>query len=108
MFFSWSVRSAAEILREIEFPGLGIDGDDLARAGNSRALERRESDAATTDDDDTGARRNMDRVERGAEAGRDTATDERGAIKRHVLSNLHERSFGTEHLLGKRREVGEL
>ena len=87
--------------RDVELPRLGVDGDDLAGADDPRTLEGRESDAAEADDDYAGAGGNVHRIERRAESGRDAATDQRRAVQRHVVADLHERAFRAQHLLGE-------
>src|SRR3546814_10397705 len=46
-------------------------------------------------------------VERRTDAGQDRAPDERGAIERNILVDLHHRPFGQEHELGETAKIGE-
>ena len=92
----------AELLGQIELPGLSVDGDDLARADDPRALQGGEADAPAADDGHARPGRDVHCVQRGPEARGDAAANQAGAIQGHVVSNLHQRAFGREHLLGKR------
>ena len=47
-------------------------------------------------------------AEHRADAGGDAAADERGAVERHVVADLHQRVLVHEHLLGERAAVDEL
>ena len=95
-------------LRQRELRFELIDGDDHARAGDSRALDRREADAAASENRDGRSGLDARGVEHGAHPGRDAASDERGAVQRHVVADLHQRVFMHQHLLGVRRKVGKL
>ena len=47
-------------------------------------------------------------VQHRADAGGDAAADQRGAVERHVVANLHDGVLVHEHPFGIGREVGEL
>src|SRR5262249_56750133 len=65
-------------------------------------------DAARTVDCDRRARLDTRGVEHGADAGGHAAADQGRAIERHVVADLHQTALVDQHLLGVRREVGEL
>jgi len=98
----------AEPLRHREFTLEHIDCDYFSRAGNSRALDCSESDAAGAEDGNGRAGLYFGGVEHRADAGRDAASDERGAIEREVLANFHHRVFVEQHFLAVGRDVEEL
>ena len=65
-----------------------VDGDDPGRAGDARALDHGLADAAAADDGDGRARLDLGGVERGADAGRDAAADERELLVGQVGLDL--------------------
>ena len=89
-------------LRKFELALDHVDGDDLVRAGDACALDCGESDSAATDHGRRLTRHDLGRAEDRAQTGRDTATDERRAVERHILVDLHEGVLVNEHLLGER------
>src|SRR3546814_18788399 len=84
-----------------------VDGENLARAGDPRALDDRGADAAATEYRDARPGFDLRGVERRTDAGQDRAPDERGAIERNILVDLHHRPFGQEHELGETAKIGE-
>src|SRR3546814_11878960 len=84
-----------------------VDGENLARAGDPRALDDRGADAAATEYRDARPGFDLRGVERRTDAGQDRAPDERGAIERNILVDLHHRPFWQEHELGETAKIGE-
>ena len=98
----------AEFAGEGELVLDGVDGDDLARAGDPRALNGGEADAARAVDGDCRAGLDGGGVERCAGAGHHAAADQRGLVERHVVAHMDERVFVDERVLSVGGEVGEL
>src|SRR3546814_15592594 len=67
----------------------------------------RGADAAATEYRDARPGFDLRGVERRTDAGQDRAPDERGAIERNILVDLHHRPFGQEHELGETAKIGE-
>ena len=72
------------------------------------ALDHVQADAATADHGDGRYGRDCGGAEHGAEARRHRAADERGAVQRHVLADLHQGVLVDQHLLAEARQVQEL
>ena len=98
----------AEPLRHREFAFELVDRDDLARAGDPRALDCREADAARAEHRDGRAGLDFGGVQHRADAGGDAASDQRGAIERDVLADFHQCVLMQQHLLAVGRNVEEL
>src|SRR3546814_6066857 len=67
----------------------------------------RGADAAATEYRDARPGFDLRGAERRTDAGQDRAPDERGAIERNILVDLHHRPFGQEHELGETAKIGE-
>ena len=98
----------AELAREFELTRHRVDRDDAARAGDRRAVDARQADAAAADHRNRRARFDLRGVDHRADAGRDAAADQRRAVERHVGADLHDGVFVHQHVLGERRQVQEL
>src|SRR5262249_8698476 len=98
----------AQLLRRRQLVLDDVHRNDHPRSRDAGALDRGEADATGAEHGDRGARRDLGWVERSAYAGRDAAADQRRAVERHVVRNLHDRVLVDEHLLGVAGEVREL
>src|SRR6185369_14828236 len=72
-------------------------------AGEAGTLDDIEADAAQTEDDDIGAGLDLRRVDDGADAGRDTATDIADLVEGCVLTYLGERDLRHHGVIGEGR-----
>ena len=98
----------AHALRHLQLSVEHVHADDLAGAADARALHDRKSHAATAEHGDRLPGREARGAQRRADAGKDTATDERGAIERKRGVDLHERVFVQQHVIGIARDAREL
>ena len=98
----------AQPLGESELRFELIDRDDHPCAGDPRALNSREADAAASEDRDRRSGLDARGVEHGAHPGGNAASDKRGAVQRHVVADFNQRVFVHQHLLGVSRKVGKL
>ena len=74
----------AEPPRDLELARVEVAGDDARRAGQPRALDHRQADAAAADHGDRRAGRHLGGVAHGADAGRHRAADDRHDVQRRV------------------------
>src|ERR1700722_13327534 len=81
-----------------------VDGDDIAGAGQGRALHRVDTDAADAVDDDRVARLDRGRVHGRTPAGWHAAADERDLVQRQVVIDLHARKLRDGGVLGERAQ----
>ena len=95
----------AEDLRLLPLELDRVDGDDVAGAGQRRALHRVHADAAAADDHDGLARLDLGGVGRRAPAGGDAAGHERGLVERDVRGDLDDRRLVHDAVLGERAEA---
>jgi len=72
----------AEPQRSVELRRREIDGDNLPRAGRHRAYDRRQADAAETDDRDRTADGDARRVDDRADASQHRTAEQRGVLER--------------------------
>jgi HAMP domain-containing protein len=86
----------------------GAARHDPGRSGDRRGVDRRQADAARAEHRDGRAGLHPRGVHHRAVAGDDAAADQRSEVQRHVLADLHQRVLVHQHLLGERRQVGEL
>ncbi len=100
----------AEAMREFELRFVEIDRDDRIRAGHACTNDRREADAAHTEDGNALAALHAGGVDHGACAGHYRAADDRGDVARRSRIRFHhvlfvgQREIGPrEHVLGLRR-----
>ena len=100
--------SGPEGERLFEFGRARIDGDDLARASDGRAVYRGQANSATPNDDDGRPDFDLSGVDHRPETGHHRAANEGAAVEGHVVSHFHTGPFVDEHLLGVRPEVEEL
>src|SRR5258705_1279396 len=80
---------------------VNVDADDLVSTNHLRTLDDVEPDAAEAKHYDIGARRDLGRVDDGADAGRHAATDVAALVERRILADLRHRD------LRQHGEVGE-
>ena len=85
-----------------------VDRDDVARAGERRALDRVDADAADPVDHGRVARPDAARVHRGAPSGRHPAADQRHRLERQVVVDLDAGVLGHHRPLGERAEQAHL
>ena len=90
------------------FSTCAVDRDDAGRAGQARALDGAQADAAAADHRDGLAGPHHGPVEHRAEAGRDAAAEQRGEVERHLRRDPHGRRLVHEQLLREARHVQEL
>ena len=92
--------------RELRFDR--VNGDDHAGAADARALDGAQANASAAKHRDGRAGLDARCVQHGAHSGRDSAADERQAVKGDIFAHLHDRMFVQQHLFGVAAEVGEL
>jgi hypothetical protein len=97
-----------EVFRDLELALTNVHRDDLARAGDPRPLDHRNPHAARAKYRDSRAGRDLRRIQRRPDAGRDRASEQRCPVKRDVVGDLQNGAFVQEHPLGKGAEVGKL
>jgi len=82
--------SASALARRI-----GIHADDHVGAGDPRALDHVEPDAAETEYHHVGARLDLGGVDHRADAGGHAAADVAHLVERRILADLGQRDSGT-------------
>src|SRR3546814_9428190 len=87
----------AEAFRLFKLAVDDVDGENLARAGDPRALDDRGADAAATEYRDARPGFDLRGVERRTDAGQDRAPDERGAIERNILVDRKSTRLNSSH-----------
>ncbi len=97
-----------ELTGEVQLGSHRVHGDDPACPGNGCAVDAGQAHPATADDGHGRARLHFSGVDDGAHAGGHPAADQRGAVERHVVADLHHRVLVDEHHLCERAQVGEL
>jgi hypothetical protein len=95
----------AESPRHRELTFEFVDRNNLSRAGNLRALNRREPYAARAENRDRGSRLDFRGPQYRADAGGNAASDQRRAIEWNVLADFHERVLMQQHLLAIGRYI---
>ena len=75
----------------------------LSAPSDSRALDHVQADAAEAEHDDVGAGLDLGRVDHGADAGRDAATDVADLVERRVLADLRECDLREHGVVRERR-----
>ena len=93
----------AELLGQRLAPGIDVHADDLVGPRDSRALDHVEADAAEAEHHDVGAGLDPGRVDHGADAGRDAATDVADLVERRVLADFRERDLRQHGVVRERR-----
>ncbi len=93
----------AEFFRDRPPRRIEIDANDLVGAGDARALDDVEPDAAEPEYRDIGARPHFRGVDDGADAGGDAAADVANFIERRVLAHFGERDFRQHGEIGEGR-----
>ena len=98
----------AEFSREGELVFGEIDGDDLARAGESRAEDDAQAYAAEADHRDRLTGFDLRGVDDRANPGQHRAAEQRGELERQVWVDLHA-GFARHHRVGcKRRDAQQM
>ncbi|MNF46167.1 hypothetical protein D3C84_273220 [compost metagenome] len=98
----------AELPGQLQLRVEHVDGDDPPCSGQRRAVDRGQADTAATDHGHGLARPHLGGVEHRAGAGGDRATEQGGAVQRHVAADRHAGVFVHQHLLGEPGQVDEL
>ena len=98
----------AELSSKLELCLDDIYGDDWVRAGNCACLHDIQAHSAATRDDGALARLRLSGIEDGADAGQDSAADQRNPIQRHLRVHSDEAARGHDALLGEGRDSGEV
>src|SRR6185369_6780171 len=96
----------AELLRHLSLERLRVDRDDAAGAGDARSLDDRLADTAATENGDGRAGADARRVERGSDAGRDAAADERQLRVGKIGLDPYDRRLVDRHHARERAEPG--
>ena len=91
----------AELAGELELLGDRVDADDRAGAREHGADQGREADAAEPEDGDALAGRGSRALDRGADAGQDGASEQRGDVEREPRVDLHGRALGDDDVLAE-------
>ena len=92
-----------ELPGELELLWIGVHSDDPLRTGEHSALDRREPDAAETEDRDARTRLDFRRMQHGADSGRDPTAQKAHLVQRCILANLCQRNLGHHGVLGEGR-----
>ncbi|MNE36399.1 hypothetical protein D3C80_1302080 [compost metagenome] len=98
----------AELLGQLQLGVEHVDGNDARSTGQCRTVDRGKADTAATEYCDRLAGANLGRIEYSASTGGDSATEQCGAVQRHVAANGDQGVFVHQHLLGVGRQVDEL
>jgi hypothetical protein len=80
-----------------------VDADDHVGAGQARALDHVEADAAEAEHHDVGAGLDLGGVDHRADAGGDAAADVADLVERRVLADLRQRDLGHHGVVGEGR-----
>ena len=83
----------AELARQRLARGIDVDADDHVGAGDARALDDIEPDAAQAEHHDIGARLDLRGEDHRADAGRHAAADVADLVERRVLADLRDRDL---------------
>ncbi|MNX54432.1 hypothetical protein D3C86_851600 [compost metagenome] len=97
-----------ELFGQFQFRIEHVDGDDPPCPGQRRAVDRGQADTAAADHCHGFARTYLGGIEHRASASGDGATEQSGAVQRHVAADRHAGVFMHQHLLGKPGQVDEL
>ena len=97
--FGVSPVCRAEPLRVLELRRDRVDRDDLRGPGDTRALDRRDTDPTGPEDDDGRPGLHLRGVERRTDSGRHPTTDESPDLIGHVVGDLHDTLHRDDHLL---------
>ena len=98
----------AEYARDGELFLAQVDGDDRFRVEHVRGEERREADAAESDNRDGRAARHARRVDDRAGAGDHGAAEDGGLVERQTRFDANERIAREHGVLGERRDTEEV
>src|SRR5215831_3471002 len=98
----------AEVARERELGVEEVARDDLAGAGEARALDDVEPDAAAADHDDGGAGLDLCAAGHGADARWHAASHQGRLGPRHLLADGNQHLGGTDDVLGERPDPRHL
>ena len=98
----------AELAGEVVLGAEHVHGDDPAGAGDGRAVDRRQADAAAADDRHGLAGPDARGMDGGAHAGHHRASDQGGAVQGHVLADRDAGVLVDQHVLGEGGQVQEL
>ena len=98
----------AELARDRFLFRIGVDADDVLRAGEPRALHDIESDAAKTEHDDSAAALDLRCKKDSAQASGRTAADVADRIERRVIADLRDRIDRQYRVLRERSESPQL
>ncbi len=93
----------AELLGQRLAPGVDVDPDDLVGAGEPRALDHVEADAAEPEHHHVGAGFDLRRVDDRADAGGDAAADVADLVEGRVLADLGHGDFRQHRVVGEGR-----
>ena len=93
---------APSLRREDELVFGEIDGDDLARAGESRAEDDAQAHPAEADHGDRLPRLDLRGVDDRADPGQHRAAEQRGQLERQLWVDLHA-GFARHHRMGRKR-----
>ena len=95
----------ADLHRAVDLRLVGVDRDDGARARVQGALDRGRAETAATDNSDDVTRLHAPAVDGGAEAGRDSAREQRGRAKVVPRLDTDHRCLVDDDVLGERSHV---
>ncbi len=96
----------AKLARKAELVVGEIDGDDAAGARKHRAEQAGETDAAQPDDRHRAARPDLRGVHHSADAGDDSAAEQRRHVERQGLVDHHDRAAIDHGIFGVARHAG--
>src|SRR5262249_37735374 len=91
----------AELTGQSQFLVGQVDRDDALRAGDARAEEAAQADAAETDDRHHVAGPHARGIDGGADAGLHRAAEHGRIDERHALVDLYQRGAGDHRVLGE-------
>ena len=97
----------AEALRQRELLLGHVDREDAGSAGDARALDGRDADAAAAEHGHGRAGRHARRIDGRADTGGHAAADQRRDLQRDLLAHRHDADRGTDHVLGHVAERAE-
>ncbi len=91
----------AKVPRRLQLAVGDVDGDDRGGAGDARALDAVEPDAAAADHNDARPGGNGGRVDDGAQSRQHAAGDQRRAVELHVLRDDRDLALVDHDMLGE-------
>jgi hypothetical protein len=98
----------AEPARELELGGHRVDGDDARGAGDQRPVDGGQPDAPAANDGHRRACRHLRVSEHRTGPGNYGASEQRGAVERHVISDLDQCVAVHQQLFGEAGQVEDL